>query len=325
MNRLIEAKRRLAFILLIVGPQFSCGPDSSDRTYSEKAVGSQSELVPGNSSTRLVMLGTGTPNADPQRSGPAAAVIVHDEPYLVDCGPGIVRRAAAADALGIHALAVSKLNRVFITHLHSDHTLGLPDLIFSPWVLERTEPLEIFGPPGIRDMVEHIQHAWAEDVRVRLEGLEPANSTGFHTIVHEIEPGLVYRDDNISVTAIEVRHGSCPHAYGFRFDSADRSIVFSGDTAACDALISAAQGCDILVHEVYSVAGFATRPREWQAYHSQFHTSASELAQIAAKIRPRLLVLTHQLFWGASEADLLEEVRNGYSGRVVSAHDLDCF
>ena len=106
--------------------------------------------------TQVVVLGTGTPQADPDRSGPAVAVVVNDAAYLVDCGPGLVRRAAAAEKAGINALDVKKLNILFITHLHSDHTLGYPDLIFSPWVLHRSEPLNAYGPRGLRSMTSHI-------------------------------------------------------------------------------------------------------------------------------------------------------------------------
>jgi ribonuclease BN (tRNA processing enzyme) len=109
--------------------------------------------------TQVVILGTGTPLPDPDRSGPAVAVVVNGVAYLVDCGPGVVRRAAAAEKNGIKALAADKLKIVFITHLHSDHTLGYPDLIFSPWVLERAEPLEAYGPRGLKSMTAHIEKA----------------------------------------------------------------------------------------------------------------------------------------------------------------------
>src|SRR5262245_4016057 len=126
----------------------------------------------GAGQTKVVLLGTGTPNADPERSGPVTAVVVNGTAYLVDCGPGVVRRASAAERKkGIPALNVTKLQKVFVTHLHSDHTLGLPDLIFTPWVLGRTAPLDVYGPLGLKDMTDNIERAWAKDIDVRVHGL----------------------------------------------------------------------------------------------------------------------------------------------------------
>ena len=285
------------------------------------------------STARLVLLGTGTPNSDPARSGPAVAVIVGGESYLVDAGPGIVRRAAAAAERGVDGLHNSQLQRVFITHLHSDHTLGLPDLLLSPWTADdREAPLEVYGPPGIASMMEHLTAAYTVDIRLRLDGSQPANDTGHSNVVHEIR-GIdesrpiseIYRDDNVSVDAFRVPHGSWDHAFGFRFRTADRTFVISGDTSPSEAIVEYCNGCDMLVHEVYSDAGFAARPPEWQRYHSSFHTSATELGGIAARARPRLLVLYHQLFWGTTESGLLEEVASRYDGATVSGQDLDVY
>ena len=160
------------------------------------------------SETRVILLGTGTPNAEPDRSGPALAITVNGQAYLVDCGPGIVRRAAAAHRAGIEALAVQRLNRVFITHLHSDHTVGYSDLILTPWVLGRERPLEAYGPPGLTGMTEHVLKAYAEDIQIRIEGLERANAEGCKVNVHEIEAGVIYQDHNVRVTAFPVKHGS---------------------------------------------------------------------------------------------------------------------
>jgi len=275
--------------------------------------------------TKVVMLGTGTPNADPLRSGPAVAVIANGTPYLVDAGPGIVRRAAAACERGVEPLRADNLRRVFITHLHSDHTVGLPDLIYTCWTLERGAPLEAYGPPGLARMIDHVQQAWQEDVRLRLDGLEPANDLGWRVEVHEIAPGVIYTDDNVRVTAIPVKHGTWKHAYAYRFDARGRSIVISGDTTPCPELVEAARGCDLLVHEVYSTATFATRPAVWQQYHAAFHTSTHELAEIAKQVRPRLLVLYHQLYWGATDQDLLDEIAAKYDGAVKSAVDLGVY
>jgi ribonuclease BN (tRNA processing enzyme) len=275
------------------------------------------------SKTQVVLLGTGTPNADPDRSGPAVAIVVNDTPYVVDCGPGVVRRAAAAARKGVKGLAVEKLRRLFVTHLHSDHTAGLPDFIFTPAVLERDAPLEIYGPPGIRKMTDHILKAYAEDINIRLRGLEPAKPRGYEVRASEVKPGVIYRDENVTVKAFPVKHGSWKQAFGFRFETPDRTVVISGDCAPSESVIEACQGCDVLVHEVYSTTGFARRPPEWRRYHSNFHTSSKELAGIAAKAKPGLLILYHQLLWGATPDQLLDEIRQSYQGQVVFGNDLD--
>ena len=275
--------------------------------------------------TQLVMLGTGTPNTDPDRFGPAVAIVVNDTPYLVDFGTGVVRRAATAQRNGIDALRSTNLRHAFLTHLHSDHSVGYADLIFTPWVLGRDVPLKVYGPKGLKDMTRHIQAAYQADIDMRLNGLEPANPEGYKVDVTEIESGFVYEDENVRVTAFAVHHGSWKQAFGYRFDTADKSIVISGDAAPSESMATMCHGCDILVHEVYSTAGFATRPAEWQTYHASFHTSSKELAAIASKAKPGLLVLYHQLNWGISDQDLLAEIRQGYDGKVVSSSDLDVF
>ena len=274
--------------------------------------------------TAVVMLGTGTPNADPDRSGPAVAVVREGRSYIVDAGPGVVRRAAAASAMHADSsLQPKNLRTLFLTHLHSDHTVGLPDLILSAWTLEREVPLEVYGPPGTQAMVDHLLAAYAADIRNRIDGLEPANTTGYQVRVHEITPGKVFDDGNVTVTAFAVPHGDWAVAFGYRFDSADRSIVISGDTRASDAVVTACGGCDLLVHEVYSAERYRTRPPVWQAYHAMAHTSTAELATVADRARPTMLLLYHQLFWGTTDAGLLAEVRgSGYIGKMGSASDL---
>lgn len=284
------------------------------------------QAVPADSpTTRLVLLGTGTPNNDPDRSGPALAIIVRGSVYLVDAGPGVVRRTGAARRQGVAALRVDSLTRVFITHLHHDHTLGLADLMFSPWTLGRTVPLEVYGPPGIRAMTDHLAQAYAEDVRIRIAGLEPANTTGYGAHAHEITPGVVYRDANVTVTAFAVPHGAWPLALGYKFETADRTIVVSGDTRASVAIAAQCRGCDILVHEVYSQEGWEKLSADWQRYHAASHTSAVDLGRIAATAQPKLLVLYHQLPWSSTAEEILREVRRSFSGRVVYGNDLDVY
>lgn len=274
--------------------------------------------------TKLVVLGTGTPNADPERSGPALAVVRGERSYLIDAGAGIVRRAAAASVRWqLPALDAPNLRVLFLTHLHSDHTIGLPDVILSGWTLERDVPLQVYGPPGTKAMVEHLLAAYAADIRNRIDGAEPANPDGWRVTVTEIKPGVVLDDGNVRVSAFAVPHGDWEVAFGYRFDSADRSIVISGDTRASDAVVAACNGCDVLAHEVYSAERFQGRPPAWQRYHARAHTSTDELAALATRARPRQLVLYHQLFWGTDDNGLVAEMRRaGFAGPLQSARDL---
>ncbi|MEE9134013.1 MAG: MBL fold metallo-hydrolase [Gemmatimonadota bacterium] len=178
----------------------SCGSDASS-TGAHRSAAPQVEPA---ARTRIVLLGTGTPNADPDRSGPAVAIVVDDTPYLIDLGPGVVRRAAAAYRAGVEGLKVSNLKTAFITHLHTDHTLGYADFIFTPWVLERDAPAEVYGPRGLEAMTGHLLAAYEEDIRVRIDGLEPVNTGGYRVNVHEVEPDLIYEDERVRVTAFPV-------------------------------------------------------------------------------------------------------------------------
>ena len=140
-----------------------------------------------------------------------------------------------------------------------------------------------------------------------------------------MEPGIVYEDALVRVIAFRVKHSSWEHAFGFRFETPDRVIVISGDTIPMESIVEHARGCDVLVHEVYSQAGFQRRTPFWQQYHASSHTSSVELARIAARARPKLLVLYHQLLWGSTPEELLAEIRGIYDGKVVFGNDLDVF
>jgi ribonuclease BN (tRNA processing enzyme) len=276
--------------------------------------------------TQVVLLGTGNPKPDPDHSGPATAVVVNDTAYLVDMGAGVVRRATAvAERKGIAALGVKNLKIVFVTHLHSDHTIGYPDLICTPAIMGRAGPLEVYGPKGIKAMTENILAAYSADIGIRVNGLEHGDPNAYRVNVHEIEPGVVYKDANVTVKAFLVKHGSWPQAFGYRFETADRTIVFSGDTVPTHTVIDNCNGCDILLHEVYSVAGVSNRSPEERKYFARFHTSTYELAELAAKAKPKLLILYHQMPLSSTYDLLLKEVQDRYKGKVVSGNDLDVY
>ena len=287
--------------------------------------------------TQVVMLGTGTPLPDPDRSGPSTAIVVNGTAYIVDAGTGVVRRAAAARDKGVKALEPTNLRIAFLTHLHADHTLGLPDLILTPWIMGRKEPLELYGPPGTREMVAHILQAYDVDIKVRTEGLEHSNRTGYKVNVHEITPGVVYKDANITVKAFNAYHGSPKNTFGYRFETPDRVIVIAGDSTPKSDVLQNCNECDVLVHEAYTQASFEKVSPEWKQYREVFHTSTRQLAELANTAKPHLLVLYHRSNAGCdqartqecrdagSEEQMLKEIRELYKGKVTAGHDLDVY
>jgi len=308
--------RKLQVVFLIIVTMFSFKTSFSQKDISNS------------SNTQVILLGTGNPNPDPEHSGCSVAIVVNDVPYIIDFGPGVVRQAAALSPRyggTIEALNVKNIKRAFLTHLHSDHTVGYPDLIFTPWVMGRDEPLQVYGPEGIIEMTDNILKAYQEDIKYRLYGLQPANNQGWRVYAHEIKQGKFYQDENVTVEAFFVEHGSWPNAYGFRFATSDKIIVISGDTRPCDNILKFSQGADILIHEVYCQKTYEKKNEFWKKYHAKNHTSTYELAEIANKTKPGLIILYHILFWGATDEDLLKEISEKYDGKVVVGTDLGIY
>ena len=289
----------------------------------------QSALPTSSKDVEIVFLGTGTPVPNADRQGPSLAIVANGKAYIVDAGSGVVRQANSVFQRGIPGLQPHDLDIAFLTHLHSDHTLGLPDLILTPWILERTKPLRLYGPEGTAEMAAHLLEAYKEDIRVRTTGLEGGNATGYKVDAHDVQPGNVYQDGNVRVKAFLVKHGSWNEALGYRFDTDGKSIVISGDTAPAESVVEACSNCDVLIHEVYSGRGQnPNKPsipvEEWMKYEVAFHTSALELGEIAARAKPKVLILTHWTLLGnAKENDMVREIRRNYSGSLVVARDLD--
>jgi ribonuclease BN (tRNA processing enzyme) len=295
--------------------------------------------------TRVVLLGTGTPVPDPDRSGPATAVVVGDSVYLVDFGPGVVRRAqAAVIERGISPLEPGNLKVAFVTHLHSDHTGGYSDLIFTGWTSGRTVPLEVYGPTGLNSMTEHILQAYRVDIETRTnpEGNQRAISEGWKVNSHEIKPGVVYKDANVTVTAFPTKHAM--ESYGYRFDTPDRRIVISGDTGPTEETIKACSGCDVLIHDAQTLDMYRKMPERMHAFTTKYHTTTEQLAVLAAEAKPKLLVVYHTIGFrpgisppkflsslqsGAptrsTEEILQDEIGSRYSGQFVIGKDLDVY
>lgn len=271
----------------------------------------------------VVTLGTGTPVPNPHAAGAATAVIVGHRVFLFDAGANVERQLAAAK------LPTDGVEAVFFTHLHSDHTLGYPDLIFTSWIFGRHVPLNAFGPPGLKAMTSHLIAAFADDIEARTSGLEHAPRNGYRVDARETRGGLVYDSANVRITAFRVPHGVFKVALGYRIVANGRTVVISGDTRPSDEITRQSKYVDVLVHEVYSAS--KTDPNEkmadggdWAKYLASAHTSDVEVGRIAAKANPRLVVLTHVISQGATDDELIAGVRSGgYKGRVAVAHDLD--
>ena len=307
---------------------------------------------PGNQSaqpstmrTRVVLLGTGTPVPDPESSGPATAVVVGEHAYLVDFGPGVVRRAEEAVLdRGMAALEPGNMKVAFATHLHSDHTAGYADLILTGWTSGRSTPLDVFGPAGLKGMTDHILEAYRIDIdtRTNADGNQRPIADGWKTNAHEIKPGVIYKDPFVTVTAFATKHAM--ESYGYRFDTPDRRIVISGDTAPTDETIRACDGCDVLIHDGQLLEFYERMPERLHAFVTKYHTTTAQLAALATKAKPKLLVVYHtvafrrgiappaflaQLIGGPSARTtsemLREEIGSRYSGQFVIGRDLDVY
>lgn len=269
----------------------------------------------------IVILGDGTPLLSAARSGTSIGIIARGTLYVFDAGPGVLRRIQEArEHLG---LGIQRQGPVFITHLHSDHTLGVPELLYYPGA----PSLTLFGPPGIQAFLMHLLEAWKEDRQVRSFSGMPSDQALAARVnaatAHEVKPGIVYADSNLTVKAFPVPHGTWPSAFGYRIETSDRVIVLSGDTRPSDAVVEACSGCDILLHAVYSAENTLTSADS--LYFSRFHTSTRELAELATRARPGLLVLYHQIFMGKRPADLVRQISAQFRGPVISARDLDIY
>jgi ribonuclease BN (tRNA processing enzyme) len=278
--------------------------------------------------TSVVLLGTGTPRTEPGRAGTSTAVIVDGHPYVFDFGQGVGLRLSEGHEQGIPGLAMSNLTRAFLTHMHSDHTLGLASLMLTPWMFGREEPLQIYGPQGMEAMAGNIVDAYAPDIAKRTLN-EPHTEHGHEMTGIDVTPGVVYTDDRVEVEAFAVSHGDWDPdvhgpfpAMGYRITTPDRTVVISGDTGPFPEMEDVYADCDVLVHEVYATAGLMSRPEEWQEYHRRSHTSGTHLGEVATRLKPGVLVLNHELLWHATEQDLLDEVAAAYTGPLIYGRDL---
>ena len=275
--------------------------------------------------TTVTLLGTGNPGCFADRYQSASAVVVNGTPIVIDCGGGTVQRLSSAHAAGQKALALENLKTLILTHLHPDHTAGLADFIISTWIRGRREPLVIYGPAGTKKMVDLLVEAYELGIAEHRDTESPTSWPLYYEVV-EYTAGELLAAADFTVTAFQVSHGGL-ETYGLKLVAPDKTIVFSGDTRPHPAVIEHGRGCDLLVHEVYSEQCIQLdRPDNPTAYFRRMHTSTTELAAIANEIRPKQLILNHQMHLGPiSDEELTQEITDLYDGVVIFGRDLDLF
>jgi ribonuclease Z len=294
-------------------------------------------LAPADTNTVAAMLGSGKPEPTPNRFGPGGAVVVDQTPYIIDAGEGIFRAiaksAVAHDGKLIQALDPSRLTRLFITHLHSDHTAGLVSLLLLTWTCGKTEPLDVYGPIGTKKLVETILEAYRMDIEERVHGPEKKDDTGWRAHVHEIlEPGICYQDERVEVAAFHHQHGGFKQNFAYRFTSDDRVIVWSGDGVSDRGYLDAIQDADIVFSDVGPAKIESIGNTPWRGSADKnlakiFHMQSQQLGEIAEQANVKTLVLHHeQNYSDPYDPDiLLKEVKQHFGGNVFSARDGDIY
>jgi ribonuclease Z len=266
-----------------------------------------------------VLLGTGYPVPVPDRAGPATAIIVNGKYFIVDAGRAVTMRLAALKPRMPHVEAV------FLTHLHSDHTSGLPDLFDTSWLLERRAvPFELYGPEGTRELADGMIKFFAADIHIRRDLTEYQSAAGATVNTHIVQQGTIYDRDGLKITAFDVDHRPVVPAFGYRFDCGGKSIVISGDTAPSDNLVRFAKDADILIHEAYLPGIFTSRrgePERASQNLSRYHTTAEQAGEVATRANVKQLVITHVI-----PGDRADEIRQlaakTFKGKLTVGADL---
>ncbi|RIK07009.1 MAG: MBL fold metallo-hydrolase [Acidobacteria bacterium] len=271
---------------------------------------------------RIQLIGTGLPTPDPRRFGPASLLEIGGRRLLIDCGEGVARRLVEAGVLA------NTVDGVLITHLHADHTLGLPAIFTAGWVMGRPEQLELYGPSGSEAMAKGMLEFLAEDIGIRSRLEFAGNSKGAELAVTEIRDGVVLAGDDWSIEAFSVEHPPVEPAFGFRVSEAGRVAVFSGDTRPCDAVVEAAAGAEVLIHECMPTIAMemarkvGLRQGDAGSGIAAYHTSEEDVGKIAARAGVKRLVLNHLPPIGDPEA-IKARIAEDFDGAIHVGSDLD--
>ena len=268
---------------------------------------------------RVTLLGTGGVAPVLNRFGASTLVEVGGRKYLFDAGRGSLLRLTQ---VGVGWQAI---DGVFLTHLHSDHVVGLPDLMLTGWLVNpgRNRPVRVWGPKGTASMISHLRSAFDFDIRFR-QADDGAMPEGIVVQTHDIAEGVVLRDGDLTITAFEVDHRPVTPAFGYRIDYRGRSVVLSGDTRVSENLIRHSNGVDLLIHEVAVRATFeraGVPPARVSAIMDR-HVSPQQAGEIFARTKPKLAVYSHVAQSTATEQDVIPQTREKYSGPLELGEDL---
>ncbi len=296
-------------------------------TVADRGIRSQEPPVSADSNIRVVLLGTaGGPTFNAQRLGIGTLVEAGSEKLLFDAGRGVTTGMAKS------AVDPTEVTKVFLTHLHSDHVISLPELWLFAWAQGRTVPLRVWGPDGTRAMIMHLQEAFAFDVRTRRDVDEKIPAAGVEIAATDVHEGVVYEANGVRVTAFLVDHGPVKPAFGYRVDYRGRSVVLSGDTRPSDNLVKFASGADLLIHEAGrwkedpALIGAPdellpnSRQTRGQAKTiAAHHTDGVEAGRVFQAAKPKLAVFSH---FNGDPQRILSLVRQTYAGPVEVGEDL---
>ena len=253
------------------------------------------------------------------RFGPSTLVEAGDQKFLFDAGRGALQRLTQLN------VRWGDVRGVFLTHLHSDHVVGFPDLWLTGWLIApgRDVPLQVWGPRGTSRMMSHLKQAYEYDIRIRLYN-DRAARDGVVLRVKDIVEGVVYDQGGVKVTAFEVDHAPVKPAFGYRIDYAGRSVVLSGDTRVSENLIRHAQGVDVLVHEVFVPETLQRLglPPERAKNIIAYHTTPQQAGEVFTRAKPRLAVYSHICMPNATDQELLSPTRKTYAGPLELGEDL---
>lgn len=262
----------------------------------------------------VTLLGTGTPRPQMDRFGAAVLVEAGADKLLFDAGRGVAQRLLQVGA------DFSDVRQVFVTHLHYDHVVGLPDLLLTGWIYGRAHPLEVTGPAGVAAHVKHLRLAYDADIRLRLRHSRLPERGGEFAGA-EIAPGVAYRKGDLKVTAFAVDHGVVKPAFGYRVDYRGRSLVVSGDTTYSQNLVAHARGVDLLVHEVATASAALRRANPRLRRILGYHATPAQVARVLRETAPRLAVLVHPHVHGVTEEQVLAAAGAGHSVEVMFGQD----